>query len=303
MHCDSFEAACANNHEDCRQKWHFALLKEAWPQIDLQSECLATRESLEEAHRCAGLDWGPEITAFAAEKGNLAWLRYLHTSGCPWDVTTCHSAAVAGRRGCLQYAHENSCPWSSETANFAAISGSLECLCYAHEHGCPWTADTCFFAARWGHLECLRYVHEHGCPWDGQSVLLATMQSEAISFEMEHVASNTASINRFASSCLRYAHEVTGCQWHFTGRESLTAFLNGTYWVLEYMNAHGGPLWPKLVEVVHPRSDDSARLLGEQPTEDLRSAGLDVCSSCTFIACRGLMQSAGRRLSAGLRYN
>lgn len=61
-----------------------------------------------------------------------------------------------------------------------------------------------------------------------------------------------------------------GCQWHFTGRESLTAFLNGTYWVLEYMNAHGGPLWPKLVEVVHPRSDDSARLLGEQPTEDLR---------------------------------
>jgi hypothetical protein len=266
LQCDSFEAACANDHEDCRQKWHFALLKEAWPQIYPQSECLATRESLEEAHRCSGLNWGPEFTASAAKKGNLAWLRYLHTSGCPWGVTTCHSAAEGGSLGCLQYAHENSCPWSSGTANFAAISGSLECLCYAHEHGCPWTKKTCYLAARWGHLECLRYAHEHGCPWDGQEVLFAA--THLVCFEMEQVAFDTASQHSLA--CVRYTLEVMGCQWHPTGFESLIAFLDGSYLVLEYIHAHGSPLSPKLVEYVHPRNAGSARLLGEQPTEHLR---------------------------------
>lgn len=96
------------------------------------------------------------------------------------------------------------------------------------------------------------------------------MQSEAISFEMEHVASNTASINRFASSCLRYAHEVMGCQWHPIGYESLSAFLDGDYLVLEYIHAHGGPLSPKLVEAVHPRNAGFVRLLGDRTSAQVQ---------------------------------
>lgn len=63
----------------------------------------------------------PEVTAAAAEMGNLEMLQWLHERGCPWSETTVIRAAKAGNVECLSYAIEQGCPFYRKDAQLAAI--------------------------------------------------------------------------------------------------------------------------------------------------------------------------------------
>jgi len=78
-----------------------------------------------------------EVCCYAALKGHLECLKYLHEQGCKWDEWTCIYAGYNGHLACLQYAHENGCEWDILTCVYAASNDHLKCLKYAYENKCP----------------------------------------------------------------------------------------------------------------------------------------------------------------------
>ena len=270
-HCGSFEAACQNDHEECRRFWHFRLLcLDLSKDIDADNALHASEESLSEAHRRLGFEWGPSVTYRAAKHGSLAWLQWLHISGCPLDdriaLAAIHKdslpclqyahtrgihlledyanwAAQEGSIRCLRYAHENGCQFDTNTCRWAA--GNLDCLMYAHEHGAPWDKRICNKAAARGSLPCLRYAHEHGCPWDVSTCCEAARNGhlECLSYAHENgcpwdesVCQRAANEGRLA--CLSYAHE-NGCPWDMSA--NLAAAQSGHLDCLRYAHVQGCP--------------------------------------------------------------
>ena len=123
--------------------------------------------------RKTGCPWDDGTCAWAAVGGQLDVLKYLHENGCPWNEMTCSRAAQAGHLDVLKYAHENGCPWNLSTCSWAAEKGHLNVLKYAHENGCPWHEWTCRSAAKGGYLDVLKYARENGCPWNKSYCLRA----------------------------------------------------------------------------------------------------------------------------------
>ena len=113
------------------------------------------------------------IYQYAAFYGHLNILKYLHKNSHPWNILTCYIAAGSGNLNCLIFAHENGAPWDEWTSTSAASNGHLNCLRYAHENNCSWDKWTCAYAAKEGHLNCLIYLHENGCSWDKLTILNA----------------------------------------------------------------------------------------------------------------------------------
>ena len=74
---------------------------------------------------------------FAAKKGNICLLKFLHENGCPWNVFI---------------------------TKYFAKNGYLDFLKYAYENGCPWNEYTCIDALNNGHQYCLKYTIKNGCP-------------------------------------------------------------------------------------------------------------------------------------------
>jgi Ankyrin repeats (3 copies) len=103
-----------------------------------------------------------DVCYWAAFRGRLAILKYLHKNNYPLD-DCCSCAAYGGSLECLKYAYENGSPLNRDTCYSAANKGSLECLKYAHKNGCPLDKDILRRAAENGHLECLKYLVENGC--------------------------------------------------------------------------------------------------------------------------------------------
>jgi hypothetical protein len=56
------------------------------------------------------LVWSTRTCTYAARKGHLPALQYLHENGCPWDDITCFCAAYHEHWDCLQYLVDNKCP-------------------------------------------------------------------------------------------------------------------------------------------------------------------------------------------------
>ena len=113
-----------------------------------------------------------KLCNYAAMRGSLPALQYLHSVHCPWDEYTCRCAAENGHLEILQYAHDNGCPWDTSTCEYAAKNGHLEVLQYAHNNGCPWDSSTSRQAVENGHLKILQYAHDNGCHCDRYELLL-----------------------------------------------------------------------------------------------------------------------------------
>jgi hypothetical protein len=65
-------------------------------------------------------------------------LKWLHTTGCPWDQMTCALAAHGGHLATLQWAREHHCPWDKVTARiYAARDGHVDMLRWLNEQGGP----------------------------------------------------------------------------------------------------------------------------------------------------------------------
>ena len=113
-----------------------------------------------------------------AQNGHLEVVRFLHeVVGKPLNVRAMEHAAQSGNLAMMRYLHSKSCPWSAGICSMLADCGKLECLIFAHENGCPWTVNACIQAASGGNLACLQYAHLHGCPWDADTCRLALTRS------------------------------------------------------------------------------------------------------------------------------
>jgi len=56
-----------------------------------------------------------KTSEWAAKKGHLDVLKFLHENGCSWNEETCKAAAEKGHLDVLKYAWENGCPWDWRT--------------------------------------------------------------------------------------------------------------------------------------------------------------------------------------------
>ena len=144
-------------------------------------------ESLQRLMSSPDFEWDPDTTAFAAEHGQLEFLKFAFEHGCPWGTFTCSCAANKGHLDCLQFAHEHGAQLPSYTALDAISNGHLECLKYACEKGCPVNFLTSWKAAGQS-LECLQYLHSIGCPMDMYVSISAarTFRLDCLRFALEN---------------------------------------------------------------------------------------------------------------------
>jgi hypothetical protein len=119
-----------------------------------------------------------EACAEAAARGHLEIVRFLHESGCPWDVDTiCVRAAESGHIELLQYLQQQGCVFTAGAMTAAAALGHLQTCKILRAQQCPWDTIACRYAALNSHVETLRWLHEQGCPWDVQAVRLVAAKS------------------------------------------------------------------------------------------------------------------------------
>jgi hypothetical protein len=116
---------------------------------------------------------------FAASKGRLSLLRYMHSVGVPWHSESCNVAAECGHLDCLKFAHAHGCKWSHKTTENAARNGHANCLHYALENKCERSIAVFFFVCRFGHLECAKVAHQFRCPWSPDASSQAAMFGHA----------------------------------------------------------------------------------------------------------------------------
>jgi hypothetical protein len=117
-----------------------------------------------------------EACSLAARGGNVEVLKWLHSTGCPWNSYTSQAnAAAGGHLGVLKWLHSTGCPWSSVACDTAAEGGHLEVLKWMRNQGCPWDVSTCYAAAAGGHLLVLQWLHNSGCPWDSTTCAVAAV--------------------------------------------------------------------------------------------------------------------------------
>jgi hypothetical protein len=89
---------------------------------------------LREVKNC---DWNSWTINMAANKGNLAMVKYCVENGCPMDAYACNLAAREGHLDVLKYLHENDCPWDSWACRWAHLNNHNDCLNYLIEQKCP----------------------------------------------------------------------------------------------------------------------------------------------------------------------
>ena len=95
----------------------------------------------------------------------LVWLREV--KNCDWDSLTIIAAAEKGNLAMVKYCFENGCPMDEDACWCAAQYGHLDVLKYLHENDCPWDSDTCRSAHEYNRIDCLNYLIEQRCPgWE-----------------------------------------------------------------------------------------------------------------------------------------
>jgi len=82
--------------------------------------------------------WSPLTMAVAARHGHLEAVQYAFEQKEAWISTVaCEWAAERGHLNCLKFLHEQGCPWDFQTLKKARARGHMECYNYAKDHGCP----------------------------------------------------------------------------------------------------------------------------------------------------------------------
>jgi len=114
--------------------------------------------------------------AYAALDGQLECLKYLQKEGkAPWNWQTAAWAAHKGHLHILEYLHLHILEYRVECKKFevygfhscryAAKNGHLDCLKYLHETAkAPWDSEAVYYAHNYNHSECLQYLLDNNCP-------------------------------------------------------------------------------------------------------------------------------------------
>ena len=118
-------------------------------------------------------EWDENTINAAAEQVNLEMVKYCVANECPVDTSACAYAALKGHLEMLKYLHEEGkAPWDWYTAAWAAKNGHLHILEYLVERKYDeYDTLACERAAKSGHLDCLKYLHETAkAPWDSWAI-------------------------------------------------------------------------------------------------------------------------------------
>jgi hypothetical protein len=121
-------------------------------------------------------EWSEGTIDAAALQGNLEMVKYCVANECPINEIACAFAADKGHLEILKYLHEEAkAPWGASTAIWAAENGHLHILEYLVERKYDkYDGVACTWAAEKGHLDCLKYLHETAkAPWTSWAVRYA----------------------------------------------------------------------------------------------------------------------------------
>jgi hypothetical protein len=123
------------------------------------------------------LVWYNELCTYAAYKGRLRLLQWLHDCGCPWDEQlACKYAANSGRLDMLRWLYEVTGPWSDDINSYlmftAGWCNSLDILEWLRAHDISWSKQlygTTEYPSKpcevsWS-AEAAEWALANGCTW------------------------------------------------------------------------------------------------------------------------------------------
>ena len=106
-------------------------------------------------------EWFCEKVAEMNKLEYLVWLREV--KNCDWNSLTINRAADRGNLAMVKYCVDNGCPMDEHACLYAAIKGHLDVLKYLHENDCPWNSSACSLAHGNNRIDCLNYLIEQKC--------------------------------------------------------------------------------------------------------------------------------------------
>ena len=92
-------------------------------------------------HECKWLDnAAPPASVAAAENNDLPMLQWMEKNGYYWKVVdVAYYAARKGNIEMLAWIHQQGCPWDETATEEAARNGQFDALNWLIEHGCPYS--------------------------------------------------------------------------------------------------------------------------------------------------------------------
>jgi hypothetical protein len=183
-----------------------------------------------------------DVVDIAALTGQIKIIKWLHSIGCPWGVSTANAAAVSGQIEVLEWLHLMGCPWDSTTLSAAVTIGyphmldasyllyctwivpgtyrhsSVETIEWLRSKGCPWDSNATMLAAQSGDFDILKWLHREGCPWDENTTKWVALRGRI--------------------DILEWLHDK-GCPWD---KEALkAAVIHGSLNVVQWLHSKGCP--------------------------------------------------------------
>ena len=113
-------------------------------------------------HRAMPQEWFCSRVASMNKLEYLVWAREV--KNCDWDSRTISAAAEKGDLAMVKYCVENGCPMNADACACAAQKGHLDVLKYLHENDCRWNWGACYWAHKKNRIDCLNYLIEQKCP-------------------------------------------------------------------------------------------------------------------------------------------
>jgi hypothetical protein len=105
------------------------------------------------------------VTYGATCAGRLTTLQWLlGEKQCPLANDSSAFAATRGHINILMYLHKIKFPFAPITSVRAALSGHLHVLRLLYANRYAWHVDTCEIAVQSGHLAVLQWLYDHECP-------------------------------------------------------------------------------------------------------------------------------------------
>ena len=114
-----------------------------------------------------GFPLDAQIYSYAARRGHVEILAWLHSLGRPIERAMCLEAAgLVGNLATIQWAYDLGYPIDADMCAMAAWCGHLEILQWLMAQGCKPDARASRRAASGGHLEVLKLLEAQECPFD-----------------------------------------------------------------------------------------------------------------------------------------
>lgn len=100
---------------------------------------------------------------YAAQKGQLQFLKFLKSRSLTWHRNTLAKAAAYGDLECMKWLEDNGCPWSTGTFLQAVCCGKIENLQWLKDRHCPVDYKLFETAVRHGKIEVLDWLTDNKC--------------------------------------------------------------------------------------------------------------------------------------------